>query len=209
MNPYELMYDGIHSDVPSIPAGAVKVAGYVSGAITAYWWTAADWARFPHAGHVRIDTDGSKPLESDVVDCETGDVSPAGAARWAHTRQARGWWSAIYCSESQLPAVRAACAAAGVTKVGYWIANWSLSLDQAVAKLTGDIYAVQFTSPSTHPGQRYDLSVARPQWFPAPAAPPVKPPAPAPLDGLLLLGAASTAPAVRHVTSHDNGHTWA
>lgn len=209
-NPFVLMYDGIHDDVPSIPPDAVKVAGYVSGANHGFWWTAGDWARFPKAGHVRIDTDGSKPLDSDVVDCEAGDVTPTGAAHWAATRQAHGWWSAIYCSESQLPAVRAACAAARVTKVGYWIANWSLTQDEAVAKLVGDIFAVQFTSPSVRPGQRYDLSVARPQWFPAPTPP--KPPAPAALDGILITlapGNAANTYVGRHVASHDGGHTWA
>lgn len=197
---YVLMYDGIHDDVPSIPTAAAKVAGYVSGANHGFWWTAADWARFPHAGHVRIDTDGSAPLASDVADCESGDMSPAGAARWAKTRQDHGWWSFIYCSESILPTVRQACAAAGVVKVGYWIANWSLTETEAAAKLGGDICAVQFSSPSVNPGQRYDLSVARPDWYPAPTPPP------AALSGVLVTGAGPYS--ARGVVSRDGGKTW-
>lgn len=200
----ELMYDGIHSDVPSIPADATKVAGYVSGSNHGFWWTAADWARFAKATHIRIDTDGSKPLESDVADCEAGDMTPAGAARWGRTRQDHGFWSWIYCSESQLPAVRAACTAAGVTKRGFWIANWSITQAEAAAKLGGDIVAVQFTSPSVRPGQRYDLSVTRSDWFPAPTAP--KPPVTT-LDAILVTGANPYA--ARRVLSHDGGKTWA
>lgn len=211
---YDLMYDGIHDDVPSIPTNAVKVAGYVSGSNHAFWWTAGDWARFAGARHVRIDTDGSAPLASDVADCESGDMTPAGAAHWARTREDHGIVaSTIYCSESQLPAVRSACAAAGVSPWHrfFWIANWSITEAQAAAKLTGDVVAVQFTSPSVRPGQRYDLSVTSPGWFPLPAPPAPKPPTPT-LDGILITlapGNSANTWVGRRVTSRDNGKTWA
>lgn len=206
---YDLMYDGIRADVPKIPTTAKKVAGYVSGAEHSFWWQAPDWARFPHAAHLRIDTDGSKPLASDVADCENGDMSPAGAARWARTRNEHGYWADIYCSESVADEVRAACKADGVTRRRFWLAHWGISQAQAVAKLQGDVVAVQFTSPSTHPGQGYDLSVARTDWFPAPT--PVKPPPPvhAPMQGLLVPAIDHAGPwQARHVVSHDGGLSW-
>lgn len=209
--PYVQMYDAIHDRVGHIPAGALKVAGYVSGANHGYYWTAADWARFPRAGHIRIDTDGSKPLASDVLDVEPGDASTAGAVRWAKTRQAHNWWSDIYASESKLSELRAAMRAAGVTKVRYWVAHWGLTEAQAAAKLGGDIVAVQYQSPSTQAGLQVDLSVARADWFPAPVPPAPKPPTPVPtpavLKGLVVTGAPG-AYATRAVQSTDSGKSW-
>ena len=209
---YLYMYDAIHATADTIPAYAEMVAGYVSGADHSFWWTAADWARWPHAAHVRIDTNGTAPLESDVLDVENGDASVAGAVDWAKTREAHGQWSYVYANASTLPSLQAAMKAAGITKVGYWMADWSLSEAQAAARLgTDGIVAVQYASPSTGAPAGHDVSVSNKTWAPVPNStpPPVKPPVPpvpARLGGLLITG--TSLADCRAVTSSDSGKTW-
>ncbi len=210
---YLYLYDAIAPTADTIPAYAKMVAGYVSGADHSYWWTAGDWARWPEAAHVRIDTDASAALNSDVLDVENGDATVADAVSWVRTRQsAKGWWSFVYCNASTLPALQAAMKAAGLTKVGYWMADWSLTEAEAAAKLTGDIVAVQYASPSTGAPAGHDVSVSNKTWMPLPGATPPAPPAPpappiVPVQrGILVTG--TTTLSSKAVTSTDDGKTW-
>jgi hypothetical protein len=149
-----IMYDSIHPAL--IPSGAEMVAGYVSGP---HAWPAAGWARFPRAAHVRIDVDGTQPFASDVIDVERFDMTPGGAALWVRQRQqARGWWSAAYCSLFTLPALRDAM---GDLQCEYWVAQWTGHPHEIAGRR---IIAVQYANTPD-----YDLTIVdNPRWFPAP-----------------------------------------
>lgn len=194
-----LMIDAIHANVASIPASTPKVAGYTTGKGSAIPWTAADWGRFPHAGHVRIDQDAlaSDPLGSDVLDVESGAATPAEVPAWVRTRIAHGiTWSTIYGTDAALAQVWGALEAAGphgwfFGHVDVWLADWNLSEAQASA-LVGTLVhgmtcrAVQWASPTSNPGTlvpggtltlaqaNVDLSVTEPVWHAY--VPPVPPP---------------------------------
>jgi len=149
-----IMYDSVQPGL--IPAGAEIVAGYVSGK---YKWSSADWARFPHAAHVRIDVNGTEPFASDVIDVERYDMTPGGAALWARMRQEqRGWWSAAYVSLSGLGALREAM---GDLQCEYWVADWT---DQPELLAGRRIVATQYASTT----RGYDLSIVVDKWFPTP-----------------------------------------
>jgi hypothetical protein len=178
---YSVMIDAISSNVANVPASAGKVAGYVTGTPDIQW-TAADWARFPRAGHVRIDQ--SPDLASwisgaaDVADIENGAGTQESAVAGALARKKRGWLSFIYVAQGNFAAMKDAVNAAGLSGVvSYWVANWDLSEAEAAAALTGDVAAVQWASPSSNPltvvpggsqtlaEANVDLSVTLPGWF--------------------------------------------
>lgn len=174
------MYDS--TNPAAIPPDAQMVAGYVNGPNSQ--WPHSGWDRFPHAVKIRIDVGvpTPQPLAADVADLENGnfgtDGSPAAlaaaGAAWVKTRQARGWWSTLYCDANLLPAVRDACRG---LHVYYWIANWDLAVPQAAGLIGGDVVAVQWASPTSNGLPDYDLSVVSDSWFPPPA-----PPVPAPVS---------------------------
>jgi hypothetical protein len=112
------MYDSVTP--AAIPAGADLVAGYGNGA---YKWSPADWARFPHAAHVRIDVLGSDPEGCGVLDVEPGDATPQTAPAWVRKRQAHGFRAVIYTALANVAAVQAACH--GISHIGYWVADWT------------------------------------------------------------------------------------
>jgi hypothetical protein len=134
------MYDSINAT--SIPLDAEMVAGYGNGEFT---WTAAAWARFPHARHVRIDVTGTDPAGCGVLDVERGDATPAAAGPWILARLGHGR-AVIYCNLSTLPAVQSA--ARGLD-YSLWLADWTGHAHQV-----GGAIAVQYRNT---PG--YDLSV--------------------------------------------------
>src|SRR4051812_12158924 len=96
------MYDSVNAG--AIPRDAALVAGYL--APSRYAWSAADWARFPHAVKVRIaifaDVD-----DGHVLDVEPGDATPAEAPGWVKRRRAAGIDPTVYCNASTWPTVRA------------------------------------------------------------------------------------------------------
>jgi len=111
-------YDAIHP--ANIPTNAQMVAGYVDGR---YAWTAADWARFPHAVKVRIAV-FSSTNDGHVLDVEPGCSTPASAPGWVQRRRKAGVDPTVYCSLSAWPTVRAAFAAAKVAPPHYWVAAY-------------------------------------------------------------------------------------
>lgn len=184
-----LMYDSTNPS--AIPATAAMVAGYVNGPRSQ--WPASGWDRWPHGvPKLRIDVNGSDPYGSDVIDVETGDATIAGAVEWVKLRQARGWWSAAYVSESQLDALRLAM---GDLDCEYWVAGWGLPATQAAAKLSGRIVAWQFFNDSAN---NRDESVVNDAWFPSPAPPPPPPPV-AHLESVVVTGKYSDG-SIRTVT---------
>ena len=111
-------YDAIHP--ANIPTNAQMVAGYVDGR---YAWSAADWARFPHAVKVRIAV-FSTTNDGHVLDVEPGCSTPANAPGWVVRRRKAGVDPTVYCSLSAWPTVRAAFAAAKVAPPHYWVAAY-------------------------------------------------------------------------------------
>jgi len=193
------MIDTVGANVSSIPVTAEKVAGYVTGSGVVPW-TAADWARFPHSGWVRIDQspDAHAPMFSDVLDVENLAATPKTVPGWVKTRMDAGKpFSDIYASRSIVGPVVAALKAAGPAgwydrHVRLWLADWNLSHNDAAAligtRLDGLlIVAVQWASPSSNPDTplpgshltlrqaNCDLSVTADYWHAPPGAPPAPP----------------------------------
>lgn len=186
------MYDTIGATAKNIPAVAPKVAGYVTGS---YEWTAADWARFPHAGKVRIDQSAHLELyaegKADVADIERGAGTPEAFATAAASRHGRGMGNCVYASRTNLEltaqALEHARQDAGwwAGRIDGWLTDPSLSLSAADALVGTVLYgftlrAVQWAWPTTNPhtevqggtlaALNLDLSVAQAAWFPAKAA---------------------------------------
>ena len=176
---YAIMLDAIGGDADNIPATTPKVAGYVTGTGDVPW-TAADWARFPQAGHVRIDqspTLTAWATSADVADMETGAATEGTVIAQGLVRQDKGWWSFAYVSQANLASLADAAHAAGLTRLQYWVANWNLDEAEAAAQLGGDIVAVQWASPTSNPDTivpggtqtladaNIDISVTIPSWF--------------------------------------------
>lgn len=151
-----LMIDATGNSAGNIPPGTPVVAGYVTGT-GGVEWSAADWARFPHAGHVRIDQSPTRnlPLLSDVADYEPEAITFDELLAWLGARWALKWWSTVYVDQADLAGVQAAVATADLTRVQYWLADWSLNEAEAEARLQpnldGGIVAVQWASPSSNP----------------------------------------------------------
>jgi hypothetical protein len=150
------MFDSI--DASQIPADAQMVAGYVNGI---YAWSAADWARFPHAVHVTVTVNAGG--SADVLDVENGDASPAEAPGWiaAHPN------GSIYCDSSTWPAVRAAFGSRPLPP--FWIANYNGD----ASSIPAGAVAAQYEDAGP-----YDLSVVADYWpgvdpAPSPSPPPV------------------------------------
>ena len=74
---------------------------------------------------------------------------------WLGALWARKWWSTVYVDQADLAGVQAAVATADLTRVQYWLADWSLNEAEAEARLQpnldGGIVAVQWASPSSNP----------------------------------------------------------
>lgn len=101
-------------------------------------------------------------IDADMCDCETGDLTPETAAKWAHhKRTARKGFPTIYCLDSQHTTVIAACKQRGLIlhkHYNLFVANYD---GQRVLPA----YAVgkQFADPKGT-GHHYDASVVRPYW---------------------------------------------
>jgi hypothetical protein len=207
MTSYSIMLDAVGADAGHIPPATPKVAGYVTGTGVVPW-SAADWALFPRAGHIRIDQSPALiawATRADVADMENGAATEGAVIAQGLIRQAKGWWSWVYVSEANLAGLQDAAKAAGLTRIQYWVANWNLDEAEAAAKLGGDIVAVQWASPSSNPSTlvpggtqtlaeaNVDISVTIPSWFA------YKPPVPAVTRGVVVTQSLATI----DVTSAD------
>src|SRR5262249_10824648 len=201
-----------HANVAHIPAGAQKVAGYITGTPDVQW-TADDWARFPAAGHVQIDQGYGAAATSQqdvhalkVIDSEPGAFNAATAAALVLERVRAGIkYTTIYCDRNDAPKMVPALKAADPSRPHWYIGHVRLwlaapGLTEAEAKaIIGTEYhgilcrAVQYAQG---PGGTYDISVTAADWFPAPQPE---------LEGILISLPAGVA---RKVLSHDGGHTW-
>lgn len=175
-----LMYDSVEAG--AIPASARMVMLYTDGR-----WRNIDQAgRFPHAVIVRICAVQWKPGDN-VIDCETGDFSPAQAAAAVAYAVSRGYAAPlVYFSKDRFGEVLAAFKAAGVSRyLEVFAADWTGS-----PHILAGTYGTQYDHPP-HSGGHYDLSLMAdhipgidptpPAPTPAPApAPDPNPPAPVP-----------------------------
>lgn len=185
------MYDTIGSNAGKIPADARKVAGYLTGSAGVPWST-ADWARFPHAGHVTID---QSPLAyayaagtAHVLDIEQGAGTIARFLDLMPGRKAAGHGNCPYGGTTTLQQLAAALDQTGSSWHGMhaWLANPSLTLAQATDLIGTELYgfniqAVQWATPRSNPALQVpggtlgslslDVSVAAASWHPAPGTP--------------------------------------
>ena len=186
MTSYVTMYDATHANVAHIPADAQKVAGYITGTPDVQW-TAEDWARFPHAGHVQIDQGyGNATSQNDVhvlkvIDSEPGAFSAAAAAQVVLARVRAGIkYTTIYCDRNDapkmVPALRAADPAHPRWYIGHvhlWLAAPGLTDQEARAIVGTEYHGLLCRAVQNQNAGAYDVSVTAADWYPAPAA--VKP----------------------------------
>lgn len=152
--------------------------------------------------------------KADGADIENGAGTVVAAVDAAQKREAQGWYSWFYLSQSDLADARTAVDGAKLTRVQFIVADWSLSQAEAQTFLAGndDVSAVQWASPSSNPNLvcpgtsrtlsqlNVDLNVTRAGWFVKASNPP---PPPKTMAGLLVQPNLS----VSNVTSID-GKTW-
>lgn len=116
-----LMYDAV--DVERIPAGWTGlVAGYLDGARIPSTLPALR-KRFPDNQVVTIAVTAHQ--DAHVLDVEDGDARPDQVPAWVQRQRALGKDPTVYTSTAQWPAVRAACATAGVAPPHWWRAHWN------------------------------------------------------------------------------------
>lgn len=149
------MYDAVNID--HIPAGAAMVAGYVNGI-----WPTYDTLvkKFPHAHHVSITVHSH--AVADVLDVEKGDASPADVPQWVLDMRGVHKVPIIYCSASNVSAVRAACTAERVLEPFFWVADWT-----NVPHLYPGSIATQWADGTeVYPGDARgtDTSLVSPNW---------------------------------------------
>jgi hypothetical protein len=142
------MYDSATWE--NIPASAEVVAGYVDGDFT---WPREAWNTWPQAEKVLITVAGS--LSGNVADVENGDMTPASAEEWIKAKLNAGHRGCtIYCSRSNLGAVRAACR---TLPYYIWVADWTNTPHEIAATV-----ATQYSNVGTE----YDLSMVYSQeWL--------------------------------------------
>jgi hypothetical protein len=167
-----IMYDAVTpANIPdNAPPGTI-IAVYRNGRYAAD--PAAVETRFPaskYAG-IWIDVNSTDPANSQVLDVETGDATPADAPGWIKARLAAvpRALPTVYCNRSTIAAVILACDAAGLRLgIHYWF--WISTLDGTLYEADG-VVACQDQGGVTAP---YDTSVVYADWWhclPAPAPP--------------------------------------
>lgn len=158
------MIDGTHADVGNIPESSPTVGGYMTGTPDIQW-TPADWSRFPHSAHVRINQ-GYQAIHVsmwDVADVERGALTPADIPPLVHDRIGLGiTWTTIYGSDSTLAAVHDELKNAPGTPgwffghVDCWLVNVALNEAEAGRIVGTEVHgltcrAVQWADPQSNP----------------------------------------------------------
>lgn len=199
---YTVLIDAMGQNAHNIPVSTEKIGIYVTGTASNpdVIWTAADLARFPHAGILRYDQtpalDKYGTGEADIADLEQYAGTVTSFVTQTQRRIAKGENGNAYGSRDTLIATAAALRAHGVdlVHVRCVLADWNLSQTEAAAllgtKIDGiEIMGVQWASPSSNPHTivpdstmtlaeaNVDLNVTVPSWFAPRAAPPPPPPA--------------------------------
>lgn len=137
------MYDGINTDatiIRKIAKPGDGVAYYIDGLFA---WTPAQINLFPDCWHVTITVFGNP---ADVGDCESGDMTPDGAARWTVDQKAKGYWRpTIYRSLSLMRDIRQST---GPLVMGKDWDSWVADYDNNPANVYPGAALKQFRSTS-------------------------------------------------------------
>lgn len=104
----------------------------------AYRWPAAQVQRFIAAGKLIYPATvlGGNAHLAQVADCENGDLTPAGAAKWAAVRNDLHNDATIYASLANVPAV---VDALGAEPAWLWIADWTGKVEELTLNLPAHI----------------------------------------------------------------------
>lgn len=112
-----------------------------------YRWPAEQVRRFRDAGKkiIPITVDGHDPHNAQVADCERGDLTPGGAAKWARERNQLHGDATVYIS---LDNVDELVGKLGSEPAWLWVAWWTGHLNIPVLKLPPHIRlaAMQYAS---------------------------------------------------------------
>ena len=189
------MLDAIGARGPQvIPRGTKRVAAYITGT-GGIAWTNAQIAELASRGVqfvLRIDqTNLFLPflsIKDLVVDIEPGAATNLTADHIAVKRAQARLDTVLYCMLSDFDALVQSVNALGIQNhVWYWVADWNLDRNGAIAFIEqhARVVAVQWASPSSNPRtlvpgssstlteSNVDLSVVRADW-PAPLPKPAK-----------------------------------
>ena len=146
------MWDGIKTDASVIRKVAKPgdgVAYYIDGNFA---WQAAQINLFPDLWHVTITVLGNP---ADAGDCETGDMTPDGAARWVVDQKGKGYWRpTVYRSLALMGDIRQAT---GKLVMGVDWDAWVADYDNNPANVYAGAVAKQFrTTASYDQSEVYD-----------------------------------------------------
>jgi len=173
------MHDSV--TMARIPLSASMVAYYVDGL---YANGTACRTRFPHAILVPIAVFASTN-DGVVLDCETGDATPAQCPGWVVMRRKAGVDPTVYVNTSTWPWVINAFRSAGVPEPHYWVAAYP----GIGAVLYPGSVAHQYADPPGSGGD-FDLSVVADYW---PGVDPQPHPQPKPTHDVAQTRAIQTA----------------
>ena len=169
------MYDSV--TVSALPHDGDLYLGYVDGIYTHNNYNEVR-ARFPHKRIVKCTVTGGT-LDAELGDIETGDMSPASGAAWAHRKVTAGQHPTLYMNASTWAAVKAEVRKLGLTgKVSYLVASYD-----GKAVIPAGAIGKQYIDHGPH-GENYDTSVIADYWpgvDPAPKPAPTPAPKPAPV----------------------------
>lgn len=149
--------DCIASAEPNLPASPPVIWAYVTGTTRNpdIPWTAAQLARHPYSQVYTIDQGfGSQgAFDADEYDVEAGAWTVSAMVWVISLRNDVGWSTRVYCSWSDRASLLTSLAHAGVSakRVYFRIADWNYSFETARAQIGGNVYAIQWASPSSNP----------------------------------------------------------
>jgi hypothetical protein len=103
-----------------------------------YRWTPQQVQRFLAAGKLvyPVTVIGNDPHEAQMADCERGDLTPAGAAKWAFERNDLHHDATIYASLANVPVV---VDALGTEPCWLWVADWTGKVEELTLNLPPQI----------------------------------------------------------------------
>lgn len=152
--------DCLASSIKYLPANTPAIWPYITGTTSApdVEWPASAILSFQRSGaHITRVNQGFQQnaqddaFHGDEFDVESGAWSVSDAITIIGLRRTKKWSTRIYCSWDDYQPIKQSCARAGTAGSLYFrIADWSMSEPRA-AQLWGDIYAVQWASPSSNP----------------------------------------------------------
>ena len=155
-------YDAV--DVSALPPGGDFYLAYLDGAWPTYQ---AVRAKFPKAQVLSVTVTGKLP--ADIIDVETGDATPAGAAAWVRAGKGKG----VYSDTSTHPALVSALAG-----LDWW---WYAADPTGVPHIVPGSLATQWAWPGHGSPGNYDISQS------IPVAPPPHPQEPPEMTDALYI----------------------